>query len=117
MQRYPKAGNIIFIEDRIKQSPSVAGGPLEGKPKSQYRVAISDEDCNQIGKHGDVGQYTDYVDDYVTNGYYYLTSPTSGNTTFRISGTGAVGFKIYDSNGKMDEDAVHGFIIMSWVYS
>jgi len=101
MQRYPKAGNIIFIEDRIKQSPSVFNGPLEGKPKSQYRVPISDEDCNQIGKHGDVGQYTDYVDDYVTNGYYYLTSPSSGSTTFRISGTGAVGFKIYDSTGKL----------------
>ena len=101
MQRYPKAGNIIFIEDRIKQSPSVPDGPLEGKPKGAYRVPISDEDCNQIGKHGDVGQYTDYVDDYVTNGYYYLTSTSSGNTTFRISGSGAVGFKIYDSNGKL----------------
>ena len=101
MQRYPKAGNIIFIEDRIKQSPSVPDGPLEGKPKGAYRVPISDEDCNQIGKHGDVGQYTDYVNDYVTNGYYYLTSTSSGNTTFRISGSGAVGFKIYDSNGKL----------------
>lgn len=101
MQRYPKAGNIIFIEDRIKQSPSVADGPLEGKPKSKYRVPISDEDCNQIGKHGDVGQYSDYVDDYVTNGYYYTTSTSSGNTTFRITGTGAVGFKIYDSNDKL----------------
>ena len=101
MQRYPKAGNIIFIEDRIKQSPSVADGPLEGKPKSKYRVPISDEDCNQIGKHGDVGQYTDFVDDYVTNGYYYVTSTSSGNTTFKITGTGAVGFKIYDKDGKL----------------
>ena len=101
MQRYPKAGNIIFIEDRIKQSPSVANGPLEGKPKGAYRVPISDEDCNQIGKHGDVGQYTDYVDDYVTDGYYYITSTSSGNTTFKISGSGAVGFKVYDNNGKL----------------
>ena len=101
MHRYPKAGNIIFIEDRIKQSPSVADGPLEGKPKSIYRQPISDEDCNQIGKHGDVGQYTDYVDDYVTDGYYYITSTTSGVTTYKISGSGAVGFKIYDNNGKL----------------
>ena len=101
MQRYPKAGNIIFIEDRIKQSPSVPDGPLEGKPKSKYRVPISDEDCNQIGQHGDVGQYTDYVDDYVTNGYYFTTSTSSGKTTFRITGTGAVGFKLYDGNGKL----------------
>ena len=101
MHRYPKAGNIIFIEDRIKQSPSVSNGPLEGKPKSAYRVAISDEDCNQIGKHGDVGQYSDYVDDYITDGYYYITSTSSGATTFKISGTGAVGFKIYDNNGKL----------------
>ena len=101
MHRYPKAGNIIFIEDRIKQSPSVANGPLEGKPKSSYRVPISDEDCNQIGKHGDVGQYTDYVDDYVTDGYYYQTTTTSGITTYKISGTGAVGFKVYDNNGKL----------------
>ena len=101
MQRYPKAGNIIFIEDRIKQSPSVADGPLEGKPKSKYRVPISDEDCNQIGKHGDVGQYSDYVDDYVTDGYYYVTSGTSANTTYKITGTGAVGFKVYDKDGKL----------------
>ena len=101
MQRYPKAGNIIFIEDRIKQSPSIADGPLEGKPKSAYRVAISDEDCNQIGKHGDVGQYSDYVDDYVTDGYYYTTATSSGITTYRILGTGAVGFKIYDNNGNL----------------
>lgn len=101
MHRYPKAGNIIFIEDRIKQSPSVSGGPLEGKPKSTYRVPISDEDCNQIGTHGDVGQYSDYVDEYVTNGYYYTTATSSGITTYKIAGTGAVGFKIYDTNGKL----------------
>lgn len=101
MHRYPKAGNIIFIEDRIKQSPSVANGPLEGKPKSAFRVPISDEDCNQIGIHGDVGQYTDYDDDYVTDGYYYMTSTSTGSTTYKIVGTGAVGFKVYDSNGNL----------------
>ena len=101
MHRYPKAGNIIFIEDRIKQSPSVADGPLEGKPKSAYRVPISNEDCNQIGTHGDVGQYTDYVDDYVTDGYYCITSTSSGVVTYKISGSGAVGFKVYDNNGKL----------------
>jgi len=101
MHRYPKAGNLIFIEDRIKQSPSISGGPLEGKPKSTYRVPISDEDCNQIGTHGDVGQYSDYVDDYMTDGYYYQTTTSQGVTTYKIFGSGAVGFKVYDNNGKL----------------
>lgn len=101
MHRYPKAGNIIFIEDRIKPSASIYGGVLEGKPASDTRVPISSEDCNQIGTHGDVGQYTDYVDAYTTDGYFYTTTYSQGVTTYKVEGTGAVGFKIYDSEGKL----------------
>lgn len=101
MHKYPKAGNIIFIEDRIKPSPSIHGGCLEGVPTGDTRVPISNEDCNQIGTHGDVGQYSDYVDEYMTDGYFYTTTTSSGITTYRITGEGAVGFKVLDSNGKL----------------
>ena len=94
MHRYPKAPSICFIDDRIKASPSVSDGPFEGKPKGSTRVNYDSE--VSIG-YADVGQWSDFVDEYQTNGYYYVTS--SG--TYNISGTGAIGFKVYDKDGNL----------------
>ncbi|MBQ6192173.1 MAG: M60 family metallopeptidase [Bacteroidaceae bacterium] len=98
MHRYPKAPSICFIDDRIKVSPATSDGPFEGKPKSTNRANYDSE--VSIG-YADVGQWSDFVDDYQTNGYYYITSTSSGKTTYAITGTGAIGFKVYDNDGNL----------------
>ncbi|MBR3857931.1 MAG: M60 family metallopeptidase, partial [Bacteroidaceae bacterium] len=98
MRRYPKAPSICFIDDRIKPSAAIANGPFEGKPRGEYRVDYDNE--VSIG-YADVGQWSDFVDEYQTNGYYYGTTTSSGATTYTIYGSGAIGFKIYDSEGNL----------------
>lgn len=100
MHRYPKGPNICFIDDRIKQSPVLKDSPLEGRTSSEYRTDYEDVDDRRIG-YADVGQYSDFVDDYTTTGYYYTTTYSQGVTTYAISGKGAVGFKVYDSEGNL----------------
>ncbi len=99
MARYPKAPSICFIDDRIKLSASISDGLLEGKPKSAYRVAYDVVEA-PIG-YADVGQWTDFINDYQTNGYYYGISTSQGTTTYTIYGSGAIGFKVYDKEGNL----------------
>ena len=98
MHKYPKAPSICFIDDRIKTSPSVSDGPFEGKPKGSTRVNYDSE--VSIG-YANVGQWSDFVDEYQTNAYYYTTTTSGGKTTYTISGTGAIGFKVYDTDGNL----------------
>ncbi|MCR5849121.1 MAG: M60 family metallopeptidase [Bacteroidaceae bacterium] len=99
MARYPKAPSICFIDDRIKPSPAIFDSPLEGKPKGQNRVDYDSGEAT-IG-YADVGQWSDYVDEYQTDGYYYGTTTSGGTTTYTIYGTGAIGFKVYDNDGNL----------------
>ncbi|MBO7118879.1 MAG: M60 family metallopeptidase [Bacteroidaceae bacterium] len=99
MHQYPKAPSICFIDDRIKPSPAIFDGPLEGKPKGSNRVAYDDGEV-AIG-YADVGQWSDFVDEYQTNGYYYTTSTSSGKTTYKVMGSGAIGYKVYDNDGNL----------------
>ncbi len=99
MHRYPKAPSICFIDDRIKPSPAIFDSPLEGKPKGENRVGYDDGEV-PIG-YADVGQWSDFVNEYQINGYYYITSTSQGLTTYNISGEGAIGFKVYDKDGKL----------------
>ena len=94
MHKYPKAPSICFIDDRIKLSPSVSDGPFEGKPSGSTRVNYDSE--VSIGTAGDVGQWSDFVDEYQTNGYYY-----TGTSSYTIYGSGAIGFKVYDKDGNL----------------
>ena len=100
MHRYPKGPNIMFIDDRITPSPVLKDSPLEGKSNSEYRVDYEDEPTRRIG-YADVGQWSDFVDDYTTDGYYYTTTYSQGKTTYRMFGKGAVGYKVYDSEGNL----------------
>ncbi|MBO4839667.1 MAG: M60 family metallopeptidase [Bacteroidaceae bacterium] len=99
MHRYPKAPSICFIDDRIKPSPSISDGPFEGRPKGQNRVAYDDGEV-PIG-YADVGQWSDFVNDYQTNGFFYATTTSQGVTTYSITGTGAIGYKVYDKAGNL----------------
>ena len=100
MHKYPKAGNICFIDDRVKPDSVLQNSVLEGRPSGAFRVDYEDEPTRKIG-YSDVGQYTDFVPGYTTTGYYYTTTTSKGVTTYRISGEGAVGFKVYDSDGNL----------------
>ena len=77
----------------------ILNGPLEGKPKGTNRVAYDDGEV-PIG-YADVGQWSDFVNEYQTNGYYYGTTTSSGVTSYVINGTGAIGFKVYDKDGNL----------------
>lgn len=100
MHRYPKGPNICFIDDRVKKEPVVKDNPFEGKTSSAYRVDYEDELTRRIG-YSDVGQYTDFHKEYMTNGYYYTKTYSQGQYTYRMYGSGAVGFKVYDSEGNL----------------
>ena len=99
MARYPKAPSICFIDDRIKQSPAISDGPFEGKPKGAMRADYDSGEAS-VG-YADVGQWSDFVNEYQTNGYYYTTSSSQGVTYYNISGSGAIGFKVYDADGNL----------------
>ena len=84
----PKA-NIIFIEDRVKAPDATYEGAAAGEKK----IAISDE--FPIGPAGETGQYTDFN---------ALCSPYSYNVAdgyVTMSGSGAVGFKLYDEDSNL----------------
>ena len=99
MARYPKAPSICFIDDRIKPSPAIFDGPFEGKPRGENRIPYDDGEV-PIG-YADVGQWSDFVDEYQTDKYYYTTTTSQSLTTYNISGTGAIGYKVYDKDGKL----------------
>ena len=91
MHKYAKkAGNIMFIEDRAAKSKRTDG--VEG-----YRMDF--ESGVAVGTMGDFGQWAEYMSDTaVAKGYSY----TQAGTTLTIKGgTGAVGFKVHDSDGNL----------------
>lgn len=84
----PKA-NIIFIEDRI----TAPDATYTGAPSGAKKTAFNDE-C-LIGQAGETGQYTTFG--ATCSAYKYNVK--DGDVT--MEGTGAVGFKVYDSTGNL----------------
>ena len=84
----PKA-NIIFIEDRI----TAPDATYEGAPSGAKKTAFSNE--YPIGQAGETGQYTDFG--ATSSAYKYNVI---GNKVI-MAGSGAVGFKVYDSTGNL----------------
>lgn len=98
MHQFPKKlGNILFIEDRVEPVLATYEGHKEGEVKAR-------RDDDQVGngvKAGDVGQYTTYMETPSLPDYYYSIT-TGGKITIHGSGAkGLVGFKVYDSDGKL----------------
>ena len=83
----PKA-NIIFIEDRITAPDATYEGASGAK-----KTAFSNE--YPIGQAGETGQYTDFG--ATCSAYKYNVT----GSTVTMEGTGAVGFKVYDSTGNL----------------
>ena len=98
MGKYPKAHpGIFFIDERIRKIQAEGVGSKPG----QMRLATSDDatpgDAREVG---DVGMVTDFRDDLECEAYK-VTDNNGRITVDRNSGKGAVGFKVYDKNGKM----------------
>lgn len=93
MAEYTKiAGGIEFIEDRIKGVPRTDGGS-GNKLINPAGVSASEA--------GDLGHFTDFAPEKmntVASGYMYVKSSTTVTVS---SGTGAVGFRVYDGDGNL----------------
>lgn len=91
LQQYPKKnGNIMFIEDRAARSPRTDG--VEGD-RLDYSWDVA------VGRMGDVGQWGQYIGDgEQAQGYRYSKA---GTKITILPGTGAVGFKVYNEEGKL----------------
>ncbi len=100
MHSYAKPkGNILFIENHIKHEPAIDhdGNYLYNSDGTQVlRTDYSDEDA--VGKCGDVGSYSDYAAGNYADGYTYNLSD---NTVTMTGNGGAVGYKVYDSEGNL----------------
>lgn len=85
----PKA-NIIFIEDRITAPDATYEGATAGTKKTAF-------DANEfpIGQAGETGQYTTFSATCSVYKYNVMGSNVI------MTGSGAVGFKVYDSTGTL----------------
>ena len=87
-----KACNIVFIEDRVTAPLAT----YEGHASGELRVINPDAPVSKFGQVGETGQYTTF--DEPCSDYSFNVSER-GNVT--VSGTGAVGFKLYDASGNL----------------
>ena len=81
--------NIIFIEDRI----TAPFATYEGAAPGELKKAFNNESPIGIGE---TGQYTTFNEPCSA---YSFNVSERGNVT--VSGTGAVGFKLYDASGNL----------------
>ena len=85
-----KAGAIQFIEDRVRHE-------LRGDGAEGYKVTNG----VAVGEAGDVGHYTAFVPDSMNQSAIGYVYSKVGKTVDFSKGTGAVGFKIYDTDGRL----------------
>ena len=98
MRKYPKAHpGIFFIDERIRKIQAEGVGSKPG----QMRLATSDDatpgDAREVG---DVGMVTDFRNDLECTAYK-VTDNNGRISVDRNSGSGAVGFKVYDTKGNL----------------
>lgn len=90
-KNYPHS-NIMFIEDRVTAPLATYAGHAEG----ERRQLSMQDNVTAFGAVGQMGQYTDFG--ITPSAYTYNVSQRGVVVTV---GTGAVGFKVYDSSGKL----------------
>ena len=96
MQAYEKKlGNLVFVEDRIY----AAYGREPWGSTDKLRIDYSSE--WPAGKMGDVGQYLDYEDETLVPSGYTYSRKGQTLTIKHADGKGAVGFKVYDTEGTL----------------
>ena len=87
-----KPCNIVFIEDRV----SAPLATYDGAPAGMLRTINPDSPVKAFGDVGEMGQYTTFD---VTPSAYTFNVDASGHVT--TSGSGAVGFIVYDTSGNI----------------
>lgn len=85
---YPKC-NLIFIEDRVTAPLATYTGHAEG----ELRTLSLQDNVTAFGQVGETGQYTTFDEDC---SIYAYNIDATGHVI--VSGTGAVGFKLYDDS-------------------
>ena len=96
MQQYEKkGGHLMFLEDRVRQSPKKVSPFSDG---TGYRANYADWDGERIGEVGNFGQWMDYIDETVkAQGYYYAVSKGKVVIKEAAGAKGALGFKLYNA--------------------
>lgn len=91
MQKYNrKGGHLMFIEDRIKPSKRSDGVPGN-------RIDFNEDYA--IGKMGETGQWSDYIDESIkAKEYYYIVKNNTIEIIKNEDASGALGFKVYDAD-------------------
>ena len=99
MHKFPKPkSNLLFIENHIKHEPAIDHDGNYLYDSAGKQILRTDYDENDaVGKCGDVGSYSDYSAGHYASGYTYNNS----NGTLTFTGTGAVGYKVYDNDGNL----------------
>ena len=94
---YPKAGNVMFINDKVEQKPSEPNDEWESVTSSSLRAKYPNDDTTgwylgpkKLG--GDFESYTPNDKSYKIDGDYYTLS----SSTISFKGTGWMGHKFYD---------------------
>lgn len=89
ISKYPKNRAILFVEDRVDYV--LTNGYLS--PAGQKR-----RDSDQVGQCGDLGQFTDYLDEnFKPSKYTYVQA----DSLYAMTGEGGVGFIVLDAEDKM----------------
>ena len=96
MQQYEKkGGHLMFLEDRVRKSPTKKSPFSDG---TGYRQNYADWNGERIGEVGYFGQWMDYIDETVkAQGYYYAVSKGKVLIKEAEGASGALGFKLYNA--------------------
>ena len=98
MQQYEKkGGHLMFLEDRVRQSPTKKSPFSDG---TGYRKNYADWSGERIGdtEIGKFGQWMDYIDESVkAQGYFYAVSKGKVVIKEAEGASGALGFKLYNA--------------------
>ena len=89
ISKYPKNRSILFIEDRAKYVLTTDFLTTAGKKR---------RNSEQVGKCGDLGQFTDYLPEEAQPSEY---SYHQSDSIIAMTGTGGVGFLVLDSQDNM----------------
>ena len=102
MQKYPKKlNNIMFIDDHIATNQKANPNNIfNAVPAANgLKVNCCTYNGSKMGTAGDLGMYTDFKSTYENDGYYYNWNNYSRQV--KVVGTGAVGFKVYNNEGRL----------------
>lgn len=97
MHKYPKKlGNIMFIDERIKEYPA----EYVGAPEGTVRLGTSGVKPGNTSVVGMTGMFTDFTQEVDYTPYTCVMRPNLKRAMIS-SGKGAVGFKFYDANNNL----------------